>query len=85
MSRCITICYFGLVEDIMYSLSMTLCVSPLGPCWMFLTSAITSRSPMRSAKEGEGECADRFVYNVSVYILITFTLFVIIDFSCFLL
>lgn len=37
------------------SLFITLYISPPGPCWMFLTSAITSQSHMRSAREGEGK------------------------------
>lgn len=67
---------------------ITMCISFLGPCLMFLTNVITSQFLMRSAREGEGEsilkdllvsCHSFLHFNGC---LDTCTLFLVIDFGC---
>lgn len=51
--------------SLLMALFIALCVSLPGPCWMFSTNVITSQSPMRSAREGEGESAQKDLFILS--------------------
>lgn len=61
---------------------VTFCISPLGTFWKFSTSAITSRFPLRSAKEGEGEWTQSVhLFCFHIYILILALCYCFFNFS----
>lgn len=62
---------------------VTFCISPLGTFWKFSTSAITSRFPLRSAKEGEGEWTQSVhLFCFHIYILILALCYCFFQFFC---